>query len=424
MKIKPLRVLIIVTIFISLISIISGIYIYNDMKERKEASLNVIRVRNSLNKKEDTLTKVQSNYGSVVKTIKDTKLFTNDNGKYRKKGSINKDVILELESIDNVSLDNKYFKLLGSDYYVSYKAVVPTTDTINKRYLNYIEFPIEITTKENITYYDDSFNKIFTLKSPITSKVVVNLDDYYGISLLSRLVYVKKEDVSNTIEVDSSEEVAQSIPAILYHFIYLDGDTSCQDIICHSEQQINSHFKFLSDNNVFTLNTSEVLSFIRGEINLPKKSILITIDDGARAENFISFLEKYKLNATLFLVSSWYPVSKFLSPYLEIASHTHNMHTTGVCPTGQGGGINCLSESEILNDLKLSRETLDNTKAFCFPFYEYSDYSINLVKEAGFEMAFIGGATKVKRGINPYKIPRYPILSNFTVDYISNLVLS
>ena len=183
MKIKPLRVLIIVTIFISLISIISGIYIYNDMKERKEASLNVIRVRNSLNKKEDTLTKVQSNYGSVVKTIKDTKLFTNDNGKYRKKGSINKDVILELESIDNVSLDNKYFKLLGSDYYVSYKAVVPTTDTINKRYLNYIEFPIEITTKENITYYDDSFNKIFTLKSPITSKVVVNLDDYYGISL-------------------------------------------------------------------------------------------------------------------------------------------------------------------------------------------------------------------------------------------------
>ena len=394
MKIKPLRVLIIVTIFISLISIISGIYIYNDMKERKEASLNVIRVRNSLNKKEDTLTKVQSNYGSVVKTIKDTKLFTNDNGKYRKKGSINKDVILELESIDNVSLDNKYFKLLGSDYYVSYKAVVPTTDTINKRYLNYIEFPIEITTKENITYYDDSFNKIFTLKSPITSKVVVNLDDYYGISLLSRLVYVKKEDVSNTIEVDSSEEVAQSIPAILYHFIYLDGDTSCQDIICHSEQQINSHFKFLSDNNVFTLNTSEVLSFIRGEINLPKKSILITIDDGARAENFISFLEKYKLNATLFLVSSWYPVSKFLS------------------------------ESEILNDLKLSRETLDNTKAFCFPFYEYSDYSINLVKEAGFEMAFIGGATKVKRGINPYKIPRYPILSNFTVDYISNLVLS
>lgn len=424
MKIKPLRVLIIVTIFISVISIGCGVFIYNDMKEREEVSLNVSNTRKSLIKDENVLIKIKSNYGSAVKTTKDTKLYINENGKYNDVGSINKDNILELEVVDNISLNNKYFKLLDSDYYVSYKDVIPTTDTINKRYLNYIEFPIKVTTKENITYYDDSFKELFTLKSPVTSKVIVNLDDYYGISLLSRLVYVKKEDVNNVVEVDSSEEMAKSVPAILYHFIYLDGDTSCNDIICHSEEQIDSHFKFIADNNIFTLNTSEVLSFIKGEINLPKKSILITIDDGARAENFIPFLEEYQLNATLFLVSSWYSVSKFSSPYLEIASHTHNMHTTGVCPTGQGGGINCLPESEILNDLKLSRETLNNTKAFCFPFYEYSDYSINLVKEAGFEMAFIGGSTKIKKGINPYKIPRYPILSSFGVDYISNLVLS
>ncbi len=426
MKVKSLRVLIIVTIFISAISImsiISGIFIYNDMKKIEEASLDVSKTRKSLIKDEDILIKIKSNYSSVVKTTKDTKLYINDNGKYKDVGMINKDNILELEVVDNISLDNKYFKLLNSDYYISYKDVTPTADTINKRYLNYIEFPIEVTTKENVIYYDDSFNEIFTLKSPVTARVIVNLDDYYGISLLSRLVYVKKEDVSNTVEVDISEEIAESIPAILYHFIYLDGDSSCNDIICHSEEQIDSHFKFLSNNDVFTLNTSEVLSFIKGEINLPKKSILITIDDGARAENFIPFLEKYQLNATLFLVSSWYPVNKFESSYLEIASHTHNMHTTGVCLTGQGGGINCLPESEILNDLKLSRETLNNTKAFCFPFYEYSDYSINLVKEAGFEMAFIGGSTKIKKGIDPYKIPRYPILSSFGVEYISNLVL-
>ena len=400
MKIKPIRVLIIVTIFICIISIICGIYIYNDMKERENISLNVSKTKESLIKDENILIKIKSNYNSIVKTTKDTKLYINDNGKYKDVGSINKDNILELESIDKISLDNKYFKLLDSDYYVSYKDVTPTTDTINKRYLNYIEFPIEVTTKENIIYYDENFNELFTINIPTTSKVIVNLDDYYGISLLSRLVYVKKEDVSNNVEVDSNEDMAVSIPAILYHFIYLNGDTGCNDIICHSEEQIDSHFKFLADNNVFTLNTSEVLSFIKGEINLPKKSILITIDDGARAENFIPFLEKYQLNATLFLVSSWYPVSKFESSYLEIASHTHNMHTTGVCPTGQGGGINCLPESEILNDLKLSRETLNNTKAFCFPFYEYSDYSINLVKEAGFEMAFIGGSTKIKKGID------------------------
>ena len=423
MKVKSLRVLLIVIIFISVISIGCGIFIYNDMREREEKSLNVSNTRKSLIKDEDVLIKIKSNYSGVVKTLKDTKLYIDDNGKYKDAGKINKDNILELGSIDNVSLDNKYFKLKDSDYYISYKDVEPTSDTINKRYLNYIEFPIEVTTKDNISYYDDNFKEIFMLKESITTKVIVNLDDYYGIDLFNRLVYVNKKDINNTIEVSTDKDNASSIPAILYHFIYLDGDNSCNDIICHSEEQIDSHFKYLSDNEVFTLNTSEVLMFIKGEINLPKKSILITIDDGARAENFIPFLEKYKLNATLFLVSSWYPVSKFESSYLEIASHTHNMHTTGVCPTGQGGGINCLPESEILNDLKLSRETLNNTKAFCFPFYEYSNYSINLVKEAGFEMAFIGGSTKIKKGIDPYKIPRYPILSSFDVDYISNLVL-
>ncbi len=223
MKVKPLRVLLIVTIFISVISIGCGIFIYNDMKERKEASLSVSNTRKSLIKDEDVLIKIKSNYSGVVKTTKDTKLYINDNGKYKDVGKINKDNILELESIDNVSLNNKYFKLKDSDYYVTYKDVEATDESINKRYLNYIEFPLEVTTKESVVYYDDSFNELFSLNIPITSKVVVNLDDYYGISLLSRLVYVKKEDVSNTIEVDSSEEMAESIPAILYHFIYLDG---------------------------------------------------------------------------------------------------------------------------------------------------------------------------------------------------------
>ena len=81
MKIKPIRVLIIVTIFISVISIGCGVFIYNDMKEREEASLDVIRVRNSLNEKEEALTKIKSNYDSVVKTTKDTKLYINEDGK-------------------------------------------------------------------------------------------------------------------------------------------------------------------------------------------------------------------------------------------------------------------------------------------------------------------------------------------------------
>ena len=421
MKFKKI---IITTVIILIITISSfSIYTYNNIKINEKTINNIKRNNKKLASKEKKLINIKENYNKTVKTKQKSYIYKQQNNKYEKIGTIKKDVILELETIENIGLDNAYFKILNSDYYILYKDVIKNFDTFNKRYLNYIEFPLEINTKENIKYYDDTFNELFTLNDSIIAKLIFNLDNYYGIDLLSRLVFIKKEDIANEKEITTNTEIAESITAILYHFIYLNNDNSCNDIICHSEEQIDSHFKFLADNNVLTLTTDEVLKFIKGEINLPKKSILITIDDGARAENFIPFLEKYGLNATLFLVSSWYPVSKFSSPYLEIASHTHNMHTTGVCPIGQGGGINCLDKDIILNDLKTSRETLNGTKAFCFPFYEYSDYSINLVKEAGFDMAFIGGSTKIKKGINPYKIPRYPILSSFSVGYISNLVL-
>ena len=94
MKVKPLRVLIIVTIFISVISIGCGVFIYNDMKEREETSSNVSNTRKSLIKDESVLIKIKSNYDSIVKTTKDTKLYINENGKYKDVGSINKDNIL------------------------------------------------------------------------------------------------------------------------------------------------------------------------------------------------------------------------------------------------------------------------------------------------------------------------------------------
>ena len=409
-----------------IITILCGAYIITDLKTREEQAADIINKRQELTAREEKLAGIKNNYNSVVKVLDKATIYRKDNDNYIEAGFINKDTIIELEPLENLSLENEYFKLLDTDYYLSYHDVEKTDTPNDKRYLNYLAFPLEITTGNNTIFYDQNGNDLFSLNDPITAKVIINNENYYGINLFSNLVYVKKENVVTTTELEDSniDLVAKELPAILYHFIYLNGDSSCGETICHSEEQIDSHFKFLHDNNVFTLTTTEVLSFIKEEIRLPKKSILITIDDGARAENFIPFLEKYQLNATLFLVSSWYPVSKFSSPYLEIASHTHDMHTTGVCPTGQGGGINCLDEVTILNDLKNSRETLNNTKAFCFPFFEYSDYAINLVKEAGFDMAFIGGGVKIKPGIDPYKIPRYTFFSNTSVDYLKRLVLT
>ena len=73
--------------------------------------------------------------------------------------------------------------------------------------------------------------------------------------------------------------------------------------------------------------------------------------------------------------------------------------------------------------MKKSRELLDGSTAFCYPFYEYNSYSENLLKEAGFTMAFIG---EVPASYGPYKlaevggdkmkIPRFVVV-NYTTLY-------
>ena len=112
--------------------------------------------------------------------------------------------------------------------------------------------------------------------------------------------------------------------------------------------------------------------------------------------------------------------------YIETHSHGHDIHNPGVCPGGQGGGIKCLAKDKLLDDLKKSRETLNNTTVFCYPFYEYNDYSISVLKEAGFTMAFGGtledGKRKVTVGSNKFKLPRYVIYNTTTEKDVASYI--
>ena len=197
--------------------------------------------------------------------------------------------------------------------------------------------------------------------------------------------------------------------------MYLENE-SCNEIICHPVKQVKEQFQYLNDNNFFTINTTELRLYIENKLKLPKKTVLITIDDGAFAWNFPKVLEEYKINATLFLVTSWYSEDKFKSDYLEIASHTDNLHITGQCPGDQGSPLKCKEKDFLLNDLKKSREKLNQTEAFCYPFYEFNDYTISIVKEAGFKMAFAGGTQKARVGTDLFKIPRITMLHDTTLD--------
>ena len=96
----------------------------------------------------------------------------------------------------------------------------------------------------------------------------------------------------------------------------------------------------------------------------------------------------------------------------------HGLKTGDDCPNSKfRGGITCFDEETILNDLKQSRESLNNSTYLCYPFYDYSNMAIELLKKAGFTMAFAGwNGTSVKVGQDKFRIPRYVIYSNTSMD--------
>ena len=348
--------------------------------------------------------------------------------KYDEVGTVYKDakLILTNKNNENIDYNTKYFYIENIDLYISYKDVKKYDEDIalDDRYKKYLLFDSNIKTKDSVTLYaKDKSTKVYKLNYSLDLPIIIKDDDGVFVEYFNNLYFINNNDVASTYDKSNNQVVeASSIPVTCYHFIYFPGDTSCNEIICHSEEQIRSHFNYLTNNNYFTINTTELRLYIEGKLRLPKNTILITIDDGARAEHFIPLLEEYKLNATLFLVSSWYPKETFASPYMEIASHTHDLHTGGKCPGGQGGWIKCLEHDALLEDFKKSRETLDNTEAFCYPFYEYNNYTISVLKEAGFKMAFAGGQKKVTRGIDLFQIPRITIHNSTTLNEYINYI--
>ena len=212
-----------------------------------------------------------------------------------------------------------------------------------------------------------------------------------------------------------------------YHFFYDESQASeradCNQVICHSKSLYTSHLKYITENNIFTLTMEEFELYLDKKINLPK-SVLITIDDGWRMYIGLDLMEEYKVNGTVFLITSWFKQIKYFEEYdyVEFHSHGDNLHNGGACPGGQGGAIKCQDRQTLLADLSLSREKLRGSTVFCYPFYEYNNYSIEVLKEAGFTMAFADGSRRASPGVDKFRIPRYVVYNNTSVNTLKNYI--
>ena len=383
-------------------------------------------------KEQELTSDILKHYNEYVITNKESNLYKLENDNYIKSGKIAKEEELILAEKE-ITFKDEYLKIesLSDEYYIHYKdidAIEELSKKENDRYKKYIPFNENIVTKDTTNFYDDKNNLIYSIDKSFDLPIIVKKENIYGIEFNNRLLYVKKDDVKETKENKNTDKKNTSGIAVLnYHFFYDETKASerndCNQIICKSKSGFKAHLDYIKDNNIFTPTMKEFEMYMNKEINLPK-STLITIDDGWRTGIGTALLEEYKLNGTIFLITSWFKEINFLynKEYVEYHSHGDNLHNQGVCPGGQGGAIKCLAKDKLLKDLALSREKLDGSTAFCYPFYEYNSYSIEVLKEAGFTMAFEGGFKKATPNTNKFKIPRYVMYDSTTVSQLKSYI--
>lgn len=285
---------------------------------------------------------------------------------------------------------------------------------------------------ENDFHFEDNdqTSKVGTNLDHINSYVVhQNISNEQLDKIMKGEAIEKPKITSSSFKgLPSLDAKASSIAVLNYHFFYQTGE-SCGSSICLEVSKFREQLQFLKDNQYKTLTMEEYRAWMYGEIDLPARSVLLTIDDGAmgtgkhNGNKLIPLLEEYDLHATLFLISGWWAKDNYISDHLDIESHTFDMHTEGLCSNQtRGAQMLCSSKEQVMNDLKKSIDVIGSTKAFCFPFYAYNDSAIQSVKEAGFQLAFIGGNRKSSRSNDKFKIPRYPIQSNISMDQFIQMI--
>ena len=398
----------------SILFLLVGLFLCYKYYEREEEEKRI-----ELKKQQEKLKmeQLKASYNKYVITNKETNLYVLNEKKYDVIGKVNKDIELSLADIE-LDADVEYFLIdtYEDEYYISYKDVSPIDKMteIDYRYKKYIVFNKNIKTDESVKLYrDDEY--VLELNKEFDLPIIFKEKDRKYVEYGEQLYYIKDEDIVQEYDKNNtSEKVGNRVRTFVYHRIFDPKTEKCNQVICHKEEDFDSHMKYLSDNEYLSLTMRELELFIDGNLQIPVKSVVITIDDGTMDKRAIPILEKYKINATLFLVTSRFKEQDYIdftSDYLELHSHTHNMHWAGECSGygSQGGGILCLPEDHVLNDLKASRDMLNGSTAFCYPFYDYNKRAIDLLKQAGFTMAFAGdegngGYSYV--GTNKMLIPR------------------
>ena len=273
-------------------------------------------------------------------------------------------------------------------------------------------FNFELTTNPNvnISEYPKIIKEFLFIFSMISSKFNSK------ILVIFNFIFIYLFTANISFSEDKFLEKINHANILMYHRFgeskYPTTNTTIEQFILHTKELIKDKY------NVIRLD--KVIKGIKGEIDLKDRSVSITIDDAYLSVYTKAWPILKKLNLPFTLFISTDVIDNNFSNYMtwdQIRELVDNGVLVG-SQTKSHPHLHRLNSKQILNEIEHSnnrfiKELGIKPKLFAYPYGEYDNKTINIVKGSGFEAAFgqHSGVAHISAGI--FELPRFAMNENY-----------
>jgi peptidoglycan/xylan/chitin deacetylase (PgdA/CDA1 family) len=223
----------------------------------------------------------------------------------------------------------------------------------------------------------------------------------------------------------------QVVPILCYHRFA----ENCESSLCIPSHIFDQQMRYLKDNNYRVITLEEVLAFLNYRRPLPRRSVVITIDDGFRSGYDIAYpiLKKYGFTATLLIYTdyvgisgsavTWDQLREMKADGFEVGSHTVSHCDLTKKKDEEDDQA---YTARIKRELHVSKQIIDkeldqDTIYIAYPYSNYNQRVLHLSDQAGYKIGL-----SVKRGANPFfsdplALKRDPIVKRDMETFITRL---
>jgi len=219
-----------------------------------------------------------------------------------------------------------------------------------------------------------------------------------------------------------------NIPILCYHNL----NPTIPGSMSMTPEKFESQVKWLKDNGFSIIPLKEAVEFLQGKrFSLPKKAIVVTVDDGWQSvyTYMQSIVKKYNIPVTLFIypqtistgknAMSWDELKELQKTGLfDVQSHTYGHPNFKHAKRRlSSAGYEKFVKKELIKSRQILEEKMNKKIQYlAWPFGIYNDYLERQAADAGYEMAFTIDARPANRSFKPMAQPRYMIIDKQSMN--------